>query len=98
MRTKALFICLIASTNLLIAQTESSKKLAPIKMLPENGEIKQIYELYAEVEYTIYDKAGAKYQCGKAAFIDYTSFPSGTYFIRYKDAKGEIHTEKFEKK
>ncbi len=99
MKTKIILICLlVSSSTFLYAQNEPSKKLPPMKMLPKEGEVKKIYELYDEVDYTIFDRSGATYQTGKAEFIDFTDFPDGVYYIRYKDKNGEARTEKFDKK
>jgi hypothetical protein len=98
MKTKIIVICLlVSSSTFLYAQNEPSKKLPPMKMLPKEGEVKKIFELYDEVDYAIFDKSGATYQTGKAEFIDYTDFPEGAYFIRYTDENGKLRTEKFEK-
>lgn len=99
MKTKIIAFCLlVSSSTFMYAQNEPSKKLPPMKMLPKEGEVKKIYELYDEVDYTIFDRSGATYQTGRAEFIDYTDFPVGTYFIRYSDENGKLRTEKFIKK
>jgi hypothetical protein len=68
-------------------QSELSKKLPPMKMLPKNGEVKTIYELPEKMDYKIYDAKGELVSSGNAEFVDYTDYKKGVYFIVYEDKK-----------
>jgi hypothetical protein len=74
-------------------QTEPSKNLPPIKMLPKTGEVKQIYELPKKADYKVYNSQGKLVTAGNAQFVDYTDYKKGVYFILVGDKK-----ERFEKK
>lgn len=74
------------------SQEEPSKKLPAMKMLPKEGEVKQIFELSDLSEYELFDGFGNFISRGEGQFIDYTNFKKGTYFVRYNGK-----TEKFEK-
>lgn len=93
MKLAALFIVTVILSLNSFGQTEPSKKLPPIKMLPKKGEVKHIYELPAPSAYKIYDIKGNLIAEGNAEFIDYTEYKKGIYFIAYADKK-----EKFERK
>lgn len=75
------------------SQTEPSKEMPPVKMLPKAGQVKQIYELPTESEYKVYSITGELIAEGNAKFIDYTNYANGTYVV-----KAGTLTENFEKK
>ncbi len=93
MKTYLLIILFFGFTSLGFAQKGPSKKLPPMKMLPKAGEVKQIFELPEQSEYSVFDRFGNLVSEGEGQFIDCTKFEKGTYFIRYNGK-----TEKFEKK
>lgn len=68
-------------------QTEPSKKLPPLKMLPKDGEVKSIYELPEKTDYKIFDAKGKMVSSGNAEFIDYTDYKKGIYFVNFGDRK-----------
>lgn len=87
------FVLCVGFTSLGYSQEEPSKKWAPMKMLPKEGEVKQIFELSVSSEYELFDGFGNFISRGEGQFIDYTNLKKGSYFVRYNGK-----TEKFEKK
>jgi len=73
------------------AQTEPSKKLPPIKMLPKKpGQVKKIHELPQKSKYEIFNNFGEFIVKGEAEFIDITHYKAGVYFIKYEDKTERI--------
>lgn len=92
---KLIALLIISSTFSLAAysQNEPSKKMPPMKMLPKEGQKKQIYELPAKSEYKIYGVTGELITEGNAEFIDVTEFDKGTYFIEFGGKKESFTKE-----
>ena len=65
-------------------QTDPSKNIPPMKMLPKNGEVKSFYELPSETDYKIFNQKGELIKSDKGKWIETTDYVSGTYFIQYE--------------
>ena len=87
MKKVLISISLLLVSKLGFSQNEQSKNIPSIKILPKNGEVKQIYELPAKTEYKIYNAAGKLVTEGNDQFIDYTKYKKGTYFILFNGRK-----------
>jgi hypothetical protein len=71
------------------SQTDTSKNIPPMKMLPKNGEVKSFYELPSETKYQIFNQNGDLIESGEGKWIETTDYVLGTYFIKH-EGKTEI--------
>lgn len=76
------FAALMSFTS--YSQTEPSKNIPPMKILPKNGEVKSFYELPSETEYKIFNQKGELIESGKGKWIEATDYVLGSYFIKYE--------------
>jgi hypothetical protein len=77
------FTALMSFTS--FSQTDPSKNIPPMKMLPKNGEVNSFYELPSETEYKVFNQKGDLIESGKGKWIETTDYVLGTYFIKFQE-------------
>ena len=89
---KLLTVILLATTlnTSAFGQSEQSQNLPPIKILPIENEVKNIYELPSKTDYEIFNSKGQLIAEGNAQFVDYTDYKSGIFFIRFNNTTKKI--------
>ncbi len=76
-----------------IGQNEQSQNLPPIKMLPNENEVRSIYELPTKTDYELFNSKGQLIAEGNAKFVDYTEYKAGIFFIRFNNTTKKIIKE-----